>query len=172
MGWTTVARNVFPLPFGRGEGQGEGIHGNMPIGRSFPLPTNFSVGRVTPCAPPPQSPKPGAHGVTRPTTKVRIPRNPFSRVESLNRSGGHPACRRAGASSPVEKASKQSTRRNGWPQVRVAGWPALYGRQDPFRYEVVRGEGLLRKTFVSLTKGTCILALSRTRRETIASHIA
>ena len=31
------SRNVFPLPFGTGEGQGERIDGNMPIGRSFPL---------------------------------------------------------------------------------------------------------------------------------------
>ena len=37
LGWTTTARKVFPIPFGRGEGQGEGIDGNMPIGRSFPL---------------------------------------------------------------------------------------------------------------------------------------
>ena len=34
------------------------------------LPTNLPVGRATPCAPPPQSPKPGAHGVTRPTIKA------------------------------------------------------------------------------------------------------
>ena len=37
VGWMTDARNGFPLPFGRGEGQGEGIHENMPTGRSFPL---------------------------------------------------------------------------------------------------------------------------------------
>ena len=37
VGWATTDRNVFPLPFGRGEGQGEGIHENMPIDRSFPL---------------------------------------------------------------------------------------------------------------------------------------
>ena len=37
VGWTTDARNGFPLPFGRGEGQGEGIHEKMPTGRSFPL---------------------------------------------------------------------------------------------------------------------------------------
>ena len=36
------------------------------------FPTNLEVGRVTPCAPPPQSPKPGAHGVTRPTTQGGI----------------------------------------------------------------------------------------------------
>ena len=55
--------------------------------------------------------------------RVRIPRNPFSRVEPLTRSDRHPACRRAGASSPAEKASKQSARRNGWQQVRAAGCP-------------------------------------------------
>ena len=52
-----------------------------------------------------------------------------SRVEPLNRSGRHPACRRAGASSPAEKAAKQSTRRNGWQQVRAAGCqPSTAGR--------------------------------------------
>ena len=35
--WATHPRNAFPLPFGRGEGQGEGSHENMPTGRSFPL---------------------------------------------------------------------------------------------------------------------------------------
>ena len=37
MGWTTDARIGFPLPFGRGEGQGEGIDENTPTGCSFPL---------------------------------------------------------------------------------------------------------------------------------------
>ena len=35
--WATDVRNVFPLPFGRGEGQGEGIRENTPTGRSFLL---------------------------------------------------------------------------------------------------------------------------------------
>ena len=34
------------------------------------LPTNHMAGRVTPCAPSPQSPIAGAHGVTRPATKA------------------------------------------------------------------------------------------------------
>ena len=42
LGWATDARSRFPLPFGRGEGQGEGIHANMPTGRSFPLTPAFS----------------------------------------------------------------------------------------------------------------------------------
>ena len=59
---------------------------------------------------------------------MRIPRK-HSRFEALNRSGRHPACRRAGASSPAEKASKRSTRRNGWQQVRAAGCrPSTAGR--------------------------------------------
>ena len=37
MGWATDERIGFPLPFGRGEGQGEGIHENEKTGRSFPL---------------------------------------------------------------------------------------------------------------------------------------
>ena len=37
VGWATVARNGFPLPFGRGEGQGEGIHESEKTGRNFPL---------------------------------------------------------------------------------------------------------------------------------------
>ena len=36
-GWATNARIGFPLPFGRGEGQGEGIHENTPTGSRFPL---------------------------------------------------------------------------------------------------------------------------------------
>ena len=37
VGETTGARNGFPLPFIRGEGQGEGMHKNTPTGSSFPL---------------------------------------------------------------------------------------------------------------------------------------
>ena len=68
-------------------------------------------------------PKPSRAGGRRSNVRfvVRIPRNPYSRVELLNRGGRHPACRRAGASSPAEKASNQSTRRNGWQGVRAAG---------------------------------------------------
>ena len=43
--------------------------------------------------------------------------------ERLDRSGRHPACRRAGASSPAEKVSKQSIRRNEWLRIRAAGCP-------------------------------------------------
>ena len=37
VGLATVACDGFPLPFGRGEGQGEGTHEKMPTGRSFPF---------------------------------------------------------------------------------------------------------------------------------------
>ena len=37
VGWATDALIGFPLPFGRGEGQGEGSHENFSAGRSFPL---------------------------------------------------------------------------------------------------------------------------------------
>ena len=36
-GWTTHARSGFPLPFGRGEGQGEGSREKPLTGRAFPL---------------------------------------------------------------------------------------------------------------------------------------
>jgi len=42
-GWMTNARSGFPLPFGRGEGQGEGSRGKLPSGRAFPLPPNLSM---------------------------------------------------------------------------------------------------------------------------------
>ena len=88
---------------------------------------NLQIGRVTPCAPPPQSPKPGAHGVTCPASKAwfrgsmreccrRIPTpalsprrpspNMLTRFAPLNCSGGHPACRRGRASCRPEQWSQ------------------------------------------------------------------
>ena len=37
VGWMRGACIEFPLPFGRGEGQGEGIHESEKTGRNFPL---------------------------------------------------------------------------------------------------------------------------------------
>ena len=41
-----------------------------------PSPKRIKVGRVTPCAPPPNSSEPGAQGVTRPTTPTTPQRKP------------------------------------------------------------------------------------------------
>ena len=60
----------------------------------------------------------------------------FARIAPLNRSGGHLACRRAGASSPAEMAcqnSERSTQRDGCSgrqdagPLRQAGCPPLQG---------------------------------------------
>ena len=61
---------------------------------------NLRVGRVTPCAPPPQSPTPGAHGVSRPTTKAWFrgsKRECYRRILSMN------LTQKAGASSTHSK---------------------------------------------------------------------
>ncbi len=60
---------------------------------------------------------------------------------SQSRSGGRPACRKAEASRPAEISAAKPDRLNLARilkilprQIRAAGTPALYGRQDARRY--------------------------------------
>ena len=83
--WATDARDGFPLPFGRGEGQGEGILENTPTGRRFPLPSNRKVGLGVLTPPPSMLDTLNGRGGVRTPSPTCLWRFRDSRRESFRR---------------------------------------------------------------------------------------